>query len=166
MRLVVAEDSLLLREGLVRLLKEAAFDVVGQAADAEDLVRKVAAHRPDVAIIDIQMPPTNTDDGLRAALHVRATQPDVGVLVLSQFVEEAYALDLIGDDAASVGYLLKDPSPMPSSTAASWPAPAPEPTIRIVPLAIGCEPTAAPLDTRTSERRTSVLRLSDNRLRE
>ena len=108
LRVVVAEDQVLLREGIVRLLAEAGFDVVAQAADAEDLVRKVASHAPDVAIIDIQMPPTNTDDGLRAALHVRATQPDVGVLVLSQFVEEAYALDLIGRDAAGVGYLLKD----------------------------------------------------------
>ena len=108
LRVVIAEDQVLLREGIVRLLGEAGFDVVAQAADAEDLLRKVAGHSPDVAIIDIQMPPTNTDDGLRAAMHVRATQPQVGVLVLSQFVEEAYALDLIGDDAAGVGYLLKD----------------------------------------------------------
>ena len=108
LRVVIAEDQVLLREGIVRLLGDAGFDVVAQAADAEDLLRKVAAHSPDVAIIDIQMPPTNTDDGLRAAMHVRATQPQVGVLVLSQFVEEAYALDLIGDDAAGVGYLLKD----------------------------------------------------------
>jgi len=108
LRVVIAEDQVLLREGIVRLLGEAGFDVVAQAADAEDLLRKVAAHSPDVAIIDIQMPPTNTDDGLRAAMHVRATRPQVGVLVLSQFVEEAYALDLIGDDAAGVGYLLKD----------------------------------------------------------
>jgi DNA-binding NarL/FixJ family response regulator len=108
LRVVIAEDQVLLREGIVRLLGEAGFDVVGQAADAEDLLRKVGAHAPDVAIIDIQMPPTNTDDGLRAAMHIRSTQPDVGVLVLSQFVEEAYALDLIGDDAAGVGYLLKD----------------------------------------------------------
>ena len=108
LRVVIAEDQVLLREGIVRLLDEAGFDVVGQAADADDLIRKVGAHRPDVAIIDIQMPPTNTDDGLRAAMHVRATQPDVGVLVLSQFVEEAYVLDLIGGDAAGVGYLLKD----------------------------------------------------------
>ena len=108
LRVVIAEDQVLLREGIVRLLGDAGFDVVAQAADAEDLVRKVAAHSPDVAIIDIQMPPTNTDDGLRAALHIRATQPEVGVLVLSQFVEEAYALDLIGEDAAGVGYLLKD----------------------------------------------------------
>jgi len=108
LRVVIAEDQVLLREGIVRLLGDAGFDVVAQAADAEDLLRKVAGHSPDVAIIDIQMPPTNTDDGLRAAMHVRATQPQVGVLVLSQFVEEAYALDLIGDDAAGVGYLLKD----------------------------------------------------------
>ena len=108
LRVVIAEDQVLLREGIVRLLGDAGFDVVAQAADAENLLRKVAAHSPDVAIIDIQMPPTNTDDGLRAAMHVRATQPQVGVLVLSQFVEEAYALDLIGDDAAGVGYLLKD----------------------------------------------------------
>lgn len=108
LRVVIAEDQVLLREGIVRLLGDAGFDVVAQAADAEDLLRKVAAHSPDVAIIDIQMPPTNTDDGLRAAMHVRATQPQVGVLVLSQFVEEAYALDLIGGDAAGVGYLLKD----------------------------------------------------------
>ena len=108
LRVVIAEDQVLLREGIVRLLGDAGFDVVAQAADAEDLVRKVAAHSPDVAIIDIQMPPTNTDDGLRAALHIRATQPEVGVLVLSQFVEEAYALDLVGEDAAGVGYLLKD----------------------------------------------------------
>jgi len=108
LRVVIAEDQVLLREGIVRLLGEAGFDVVAQAADAEDLLRKVAGHSPDVAIIDIQMPPTNTDDGLRAAMHIRATQPQVGVLVLSQFVEEAYALDLIGDDAAGVGYLLKD----------------------------------------------------------
>ncbi len=108
LRVVIAEDQLLLREGVTRLLGEAGFDVVAQSPDAEDLVRKVAAHRPDVAVIDIQMPPTNTDDGLRAAIQIRATQPEVGVLVLSQFVEAAYALDLIGDDAAGVGYLLKD----------------------------------------------------------
>jgi DNA-binding NarL/FixJ family response regulator len=108
LRVVIAEDQLLLREGIARLLGEAGFDVVAQSPDAEDLVRKVAAHRPDVAVIDIQMPPTNTDDGLRAAIQIRATQPEVGVLVLSQFVEAAYALDLIGDDAAGVGYLLKD----------------------------------------------------------
>lgn len=108
LRVIIGEDQVLLREGIARLLDEAGFDVVGQAGDAVDLLRKVAAHRPDVAIIDIQMPPTNTDDGLRAALTVRASQPEVGVMVLSQFVEESYALDLIGDDAAGVGYFLKD----------------------------------------------------------
>ena len=102
MRVVIGEDQLLFRKGLTRLLEEAGFDVVGQAGDAIDLRRKVAAHRPDVAVIDIQMPPTNTDDGLRAALRIRAEHPDTSVLVLSQYVEESYALELVGD-AAEVG---------------------------------------------------------------
>jgi DNA-binding NarL/FixJ family response regulator len=104
----VADDSVLLREGVVRLLEEKGFDVVAQAGDAEDLIRKVNAHKPDVAVVDIRMPPTNTDDGLRAALEIRATHPNTGVLVLSQYVEEGYALDLVGDSAGGVGYLLKD----------------------------------------------------------
>ncbi len=108
MRVVVADDSVLMREGIVRLLEEAGFEVVGQAGDAEDLIRKVRAHKPDVAVVDIRMPPTNTDDGLRAALAIRAELPDTGVLVLSQFAEERYAIDLVGDDASGVGYLLKD----------------------------------------------------------
>ncbi|CAN5151706.1 response regulator transcription factor [soil metagenome] len=107
MRLVVAEDSLLLREGLVRLLEEAGFDVVGQAGDADDLVRKVFTHKPDVAIVDVRMPPTNTDDGLRAALEIRRRTPQVGVLVLSAYVEQAYAHELLADGAAGVGDLLK-----------------------------------------------------------
>jgi DNA-binding NarL/FixJ family response regulator len=107
-RVVVADDSVLLREGVVRLLEEWGFDVVAQAGDADDLLRKVGAHKPDVAIVDIRMPPTNTDDGLRAALEIRARQPDTGVLVLSQYVEESYALELVGDSAGGVGYLLKD----------------------------------------------------------
>jgi DNA-binding NarL/FixJ family response regulator len=98
----------LLREGIVRLLDEAGFEVVGQAGDAEDLVRKVSAHKPDVAVVDIRMPPTSTDDGLRAALEIRSTLPGTGVLVLSQYVEEGYALDLVGDQAEGTGYLLKD----------------------------------------------------------
>jgi DNA-binding NarL/FixJ family response regulator len=105
---VVADDSVLLREGVVRLLEENGFEVVGQAGDAEDLIRKVRAHKPDVAVVDIRMPPTNTDDGLRAALEIRAELPDTGVLVLSQYVEEGYALDLVGESAGGVGYLLKD----------------------------------------------------------
>jgi len=104
----VADDSVLLREGIVRLLEEAGFEVVGQAGDADDLLRKVAAHRPDVAIVDVRMPPTNTDDGLRAAIRMRAEHPQVAVLVLSQYVEEGYANELLADSAEGVGYLLKD----------------------------------------------------------
>jgi DNA-binding NarL/FixJ family response regulator len=107
-RVVIAEDQLLLREGLSRLLAESGFDVVAQAADAPDLLRKVSAHRPDVAIVDVQMPPNLSDDGLRAAVQIRRDHPEVGVLMLSQFRDEAYAIDLIGDDARGVGYLLKD----------------------------------------------------------
>src|ERR1700748_2642476 len=108
MRVVVAEDQTLLREGIVRLLTENGMEVVAQAADAEDLLRKTGAHRPDVVLTDIQMPPDGTDDGLRAPLQVRARHPQIGVLVLSQFLDERYALDLIGDDPHGVGYLLKD----------------------------------------------------------
>ncbi len=108
MRVVVAEDSVLLREGVVRLLQDAGMDVVGTAGDAEDLLRKVRAHKPDVALVDIRMPPTQTDEGLRAAATIRAEQPQTGVLVLSQYVEEAYALELLADNAEGVGYLLKD----------------------------------------------------------
>jgi DNA-binding NarL/FixJ family response regulator len=107
-RVVVAEDSVLLREGIARLLTENGFEVVGQCGDADDLVRKVGAHKPDVAVVDIRMPPTNTDDGLRAALRIRDEHPATGVLVLSAYVEEAYALELVSDSAESLGYLLKD----------------------------------------------------------
>src|SRR3954452_23360327 len=108
MRVVIGEDQALLRQGIVRLLGDAGFEVVAEAGDAPDLVRKVAAHKPDVAIVDVQMPPENTDDGLRAALTIRERQPEVGVLVLSQFVEHRYAVDLIGASESGVGYLLKD----------------------------------------------------------
>jgi DNA-binding NarL/FixJ family response regulator len=108
MRIVVADDSVLLREGMVRLLVEAGFEVVGQAGDAEDLLRKVRAHKPDLAMVDVRMPPTHTDEGLRAAREIRAELPGVGVLMLSQYVEEAYARELLADDAAGLGYLLKD----------------------------------------------------------
>jgi DNA-binding NarL/FixJ family response regulator len=107
-RVVVGEDSLLLREGIVRVLGEAGFEVVAQAGDAEDLVRKVAAHKPDVAVVDIKMPPTETDDGLRAAIEIRRRLPATGVVVLSQYLEEGYALDLVGESAEGAGYLLKD----------------------------------------------------------
>jgi DNA-binding NarL/FixJ family response regulator len=108
LRIVIGEDQALLREGIARLLTDAGFEVVAEAADARELIRQVAEQRPDVAIVDVQMPPDNTDDGLRAALEIRAAQPDVGVLVLSQFTEERYAIDLIGSSAEGVGYLLKD----------------------------------------------------------
>ena len=107
-RVVIAEDSVLLREGITRLLEESGFEVAGQAGDAEDLLRKVGAHKPDVAVIDVRMPPTHTDEGLRAARRIRAEHPGTGVLVLSQYVEEAYALDLLSESTESTGYLLKD----------------------------------------------------------
>jgi len=107
-RVIVADDSVLLREGIARLLQDAGFEVVGQAGDGEELMRKAKAHKPDVAVIDIRMPPTHTDEGLRAARAIREEMPDTAVLVLSQYLEEEYALELLGDDAAGVGYLLKD----------------------------------------------------------
>jgi len=107
-RVVIADDAVLLREGAVRLLTEAGIEVVAQAGDAEDLLRKVRAHKPDVAIIDVRMPPENTDDGLRAALVIREELPDVGLLLLSQDVEDRYLSELLAGGAEGVGYLLKD----------------------------------------------------------
>jgi DNA-binding NarL/FixJ family response regulator len=107
-RVVVGEDSVLVREGIVRVLRQAGFDVVAQAGDAEELVRQVSAHKPDVAVVDIKMPPTETDDGLRAAMEIRRRLPETGVIVLSQYLEEGYALDLVADGADGTGYLLKD----------------------------------------------------------
>jgi DNA-binding NarL/FixJ family response regulator len=107
-RVVLADDSILLREGTARLLEEAGFDVVGQAGDADDLLLKVRSYDPDVAIVDIKMPPTHTDEGVQAAKQIRERYPQVGVLVLSQYVEGDYALELIADSAEGVGYLLKD----------------------------------------------------------
>jgi DNA-binding NarL/FixJ family response regulator len=104
----VADDSTLLREGVVRLLEEAGLEVVGQAADAEELMRKVRAHKPDVAVVDVRMPPTHTDEGLRAARAIRAELPEVAVLVLSQYVEVTYARELLAESAEGLGYLLKD----------------------------------------------------------
>ena len=100
-RVVIADDSVLLREGLARLLEESGFEVVGQAGDAEDLLRKVGAHKPDVAVVDVRMPPTHTDEGLRAAHAIRNEHPGTGVLVLSQYVEEAYALELLSQSTES-----------------------------------------------------------------
>jgi DNA-binding NarL/FixJ family response regulator len=108
LRVLVAEDQPILSRGLVSILEEEGFEVVGVANDAEDLLRKARAHHPDVVITDIQMPPDFTDDGLRAAAEIRAEMPEVGVLVLSQFLESRYPLELVGDRAEGVGYLLKD----------------------------------------------------------
>jgi DNA-binding NarL/FixJ family response regulator len=107
-RVVIADDSVLLREGVSRLLAEAGFEVVGQAADADELLREVEDKAPDVAIVDIRMPPTHTDEGLQAARALRARHPTLGVLVLSQYVRPSYAFELLEDDARGVGYLLKD----------------------------------------------------------
>jgi DNA-binding NarL/FixJ family response regulator len=108
MRVVLADDSVLLREGIARLLEEAGFDVVGQAGTADELMLKVRSYSPDVAIVDIRMPPTHTDEGLRAAREIREKHPKTGVLVLSQYVEPSYALELLAESAEGVGYLLKD----------------------------------------------------------
>jgi DNA-binding NarL/FixJ family response regulator len=107
-RVVIGEDDVLLREGIARLLTEAGFEVVAQTGDAEDLLRRALAHRPRVAVVDVQMPPENEDDGLRAALELRKQRPEIGILVLSQFYEEHYAQELIAEQAEGVGYLLKE----------------------------------------------------------
>ncbi|MFC6023716.1 response regulator [Plantactinospora solaniradicis] len=108
MRLVLAEDNTLLREGLVRLLTEAGFLVVASVADAVALLAEVARHRPDVAVVDIRLPPTRTDEGLRAAREIRRRHPETGVLVLSQYVRVSYTVELLDGGARGVGYLLKD----------------------------------------------------------
>jgi DNA-binding NarL/FixJ family response regulator/class 3 adenylate cyclase len=108
LRVALADDAVLLREGIARLLAEAGFDVVGQSGTAEDLLRKIHSYAPDVAVVDIRMPPTQTDEGLRAAKEIRAKHPAVGVLVLSQHVEPTYAMELLAESAEGVGYLLKD----------------------------------------------------------
>jgi DNA-binding NarL/FixJ family response regulator len=107
-RIVIADDAVLLREGAARLLEDAGHEVVAQAGDADELLRKVRAHKPDVAIIDVRMPPDNTDDGLRAALEIRGELPDVGILLLSQYVEDRFLGQLLAGGADGVGYLLKD----------------------------------------------------------
>jgi DNA-binding NarL/FixJ family response regulator len=108
MRVVLADDSVLLREGIARLLEDAGFEVVGQAGNAEELLLRVRSYSPDVAVVDIRMPPTHSDEGLRAAQQIREQHPEVGVLVLSQYVEAAYAMELLAESAEGVGYLLKD----------------------------------------------------------
>ena len=108
MRLVIADDSVLLREGLIRLLEEEGHEVLAAAEDGEGLLEAVAEHSPDAAVVDVRMPPTHTDEGLRAALRIRAERPEVAVLVLSQYVEQRYAAELLTGAPERVGYLLKD----------------------------------------------------------
>ena len=108
MRIVIAEDSVLLRAGLTRLLSEAGLDVVAAVGDAVELLDAIARVQPDLAVVDVRMPPTNTDEGIRAAVEIRTRWPSIGILVLSQYVEERYATDLLAGDTAGVGYLLKD----------------------------------------------------------
>lgn len=118
-RVVLADDSVLLREGVARLLEDAGFDVVGRSATATDLLLKVRSYSPDVALVDIRMPPTHTDEGLRAAKEIRERHPDTAVLVLSQYAEPGYALELLEHDAEGIGYLLKDRiNDLPEFTAA------------------------------------------------
>jgi DNA-binding NarL/FixJ family response regulator len=108
MRIVIAEDSVLLRAGLTRFLTEGGEEIVAAVGDAVALVEAVERHRPDLAVVDVRMPPTHTDDGLRAALEIRRRWPAVGILVLSQYVEERYASELLAGDTGGIGYLLKD----------------------------------------------------------
>jgi DNA-binding NarL/FixJ family response regulator len=107
-RVVIGEDDVLLRAGICRLLEDAGIEVVAQTGDADDLLRKALAHRPDVTLTDVQMPPHNEDDGLRAALELRRQRPESHILVLSQHADQQYVLDLVGDEPAGVGYLLKE----------------------------------------------------------
>jgi DNA-binding NarL/FixJ family response regulator len=108
MRVVVADDAVILREGLARLLVEAGFEVVGQAADAGELLEQIESAQPDVAIVDIRMPPTHTDEGLRAAAEIRSRHPGLGILVLSQYARPSYAIELLSNGTEGIGYLLKD----------------------------------------------------------
>jgi DNA-binding NarL/FixJ family response regulator len=117
LRVVVAEDSFLFRAGIVRVLEDAGFAVVGEARDADELLEEARRHRPDVVVTDIRMPPRYSDEGVRAATLIRAELPQTGVLVLSQYVRESYALQLLGDSAAGVGYLLKQRVMEPASFA-------------------------------------------------
>ena len=165
-RVVVGEDQLLVREGVVRVLEEAGHEVVAVAADAPDLIRKARAHKPDLVVTDIQMPPDSTDDGIRAAKTIREDLPDVGVLVLSQFLEARYALDLVGERAAGVGYLLKDRVSDPvifleaiRRVAAGGSALDPE----VVQRMIGRQRTDSPLDELTPRERTVLSLMAEGR---
>jgi DNA-binding NarL/FixJ family response regulator len=166
MRVVIADDAVLLREGAARLLGEAGFEVVAQAGDAEDLLRKVRAHKPDVAIIDVRMPPDNADDGLRAALKIRDELPDVGILLLSQYVEDRYLGELLAGGAEGVGYLLKDRladvdrlTEAVERVAAGGSVLDPE----VVAQMLGRSRTEGPLDSLTAREREVLGRMAEGR---
>ena len=166
LRVVIGEDDVLLREGIARLLAEAGHDVVAQAGDAEDFLRRTLAHRPDVAVVDVQMPPRREDDGLQAARTLRDALPGTGVLVLSQFYEESYALDLIGDRPEGVGYLLKERVGDVSAfvdavarVAAGGSALDPE----IVGRMLGRRRTAGPLDELTPREREVLAQMAEGK---
>jgi DNA-binding NarL/FixJ family response regulator len=108
LRVAIGEDDVLLREGIARILTDAGLDVVGRSGDADDLLRRALAHRPDVVITDVQMPPRREDDGLQAAMELRRREPRTGILILSQFCEPAYVMQLVGERPEGVGYLLKE----------------------------------------------------------
>jgi DNA-binding NarL/FixJ family response regulator len=108
LRVALGEDDVLLREGIARILTDAGLQVVGQSGDAEDMLRRALAYRPDVVVTDVQMPPRREDDGLQAALELRRRRPEIGVLILSQFCEPAYVMELVGEHPEGVGYLLKE----------------------------------------------------------
>jgi DNA-binding NarL/FixJ family response regulator len=165
-RVVVGEDHPIFREGLIRVLEGNGFEVVATAGDARDVVRKTRAHRPDVVVVDIQMPPDRTDDGLRAALEIRASDPGIGVLVLSEFLEDRYALDLVGDRAEGVGYLLKNKvgdlavfNDAVRRVAAHGSALDPD----VVSLLVGRERRNSPLDTLTKREREVLSLMAEGR---
>ena len=165
-RVVVGEDHPIFREGLIRVLEGNGFEVVATAGDAPDLVRKTRAHHPDVVVIDIQMPPDRTDDGLRAALEIRASDPGIGVLVLSEFLEDRYAVDLVGGRAEGVGYLLKNKvgdlavfNDAVRRVAADGSALDPD----VVSLLVGRKRRNSPLDTLTKREREVLSLMAEGR---
>jgi DNA-binding NarL/FixJ family response regulator len=166
LRVVVAEDSFLLRAGVVRVLEAAGFDVVGEAADAAELLEQVREQRPDVVVTDIRMPPTQTDEGLRAAAEIRAELPGTGVLVLSQFANQRYAVQLLGESAGGLGYLLKDRVMEPRGfadavreVARGGSALDPE----VVAQMLGGRRPGGPIDTLTDRERDVLARMAEGR---
>jgi DNA-binding NarL/FixJ family response regulator len=166
LRVVVAEDSFLLRAGVVRVLEATGFDVVGEAADAAELLEQVREQRPDVVVTDIRMPPTQTDEGLRAAAQIRAELPGTGVLVLSQFANQRYAVQLLGESAAGLGYLLKDRVMEPRGfadavreVARGGSALDPE----VVAQMLGGRRPGGPIDTLTDRERDVLARMAEGR---